>query len=63
MSTTPKLFEDGVFYTDRSKFIDYPKVKIRSYEEQESKKNKKIILLTFLFSTASAMAILFLVYQ
>jgi hypothetical protein len=59
MSTTPKLFEDGVFYTDTSKFIDYPKVKIRSYEDREGKKIKKIILFSCLFSTLSAMVVLF----
>jgi hypothetical protein len=58
MSNTPKLFEDGVFCTDTSKFIDYPKVKIRSYEAAEDKKIRKIFFYTCVFSVLSGIAVL-----
>jgi hypothetical protein len=59
MSTTPKLFEDGVFCTDTSKFIDYPVIKIRNYDKTESKAFKRIIFLISLCSLLSGLAVLF----
>lgn len=45
MSAQPKyFFDDGVSYTDRSTFIDYPQIKIRSFGTSRRNLIKTIII-------------------
>jgi hypothetical protein len=62
MSTSPKLYEDGVFSIDPSKLIDYPKVKLKSFdkEEKDSLLFKWIILFTCMISFISGALVIFL---
>jgi hypothetical protein len=62
MSTAPKLYEDGVFRIDPSKLIDYPKVKLKSFdnEEKESLLFKWIILFTCMISFISGAVVILL---
>jgi len=59
MSTTPRIFEDGMSYCDKSTFIDYPVVKIRSYDKAESSLFKKIMLCTYVFVAITGLVFLF----
>lgn len=55
-----RFFDDGMSYSDKSTFVDYPQIRIRSYENAGEGKFRKIILYTFVVTIISGLMFLFI---
>lgn len=49
------FFEDGISYSDNTTFVDYPQIKIRSYDKPEGSLFKTILIYIYLLLIISGL--------
>jgi hypothetical protein len=56
---TRLYFDDSISYTDPSTFVDYPKVKLKSFGGREAGSSKKIMAYIYFLVLSSGLIFLF----